>query len=268
MIVRHCGDDVRYRPFQNAVHSRFGIHQWQNAKRNIIDAWTKLYKQRIAESTAIVLSSRDHATFQKRDLFVRPYIQEKMCFTKGFESKKPFVLHAPSDPKIKGTHIVEKAINKLHQKNLDFEFSLLTNVPHSFVLENLKKTTILIDQPGGFPARLAHEGIASGCVVIGGNCRNIHQLDELPIIQFPSDPEQLADILEDLINNPKKCEVMGRKAIDYWINNNSPESFRRYFAELLQGDAQKFSTIEGHYHFLQDSCCNRWERFVVKISSL
>jgi hypothetical protein len=265
LIVRHCGSDVRYRPLQHAIHRSFGVSQWFGAKSSPVDLAIKLYKQCFSELTAIVLSTRDHATFQYYPLVERPYIQMPLPRTVGLSLEKKLILHAPSDPSIKGTSIVIKAIQILETCRKDFEFLLLTGMPHEEVLQALKRTTILIDQPGAVPARLATEGFASGCVVIGGNVLELHGYDDCPSIQFPDHAEKLAQILDKLLSNQEEMETLADLSYSFWLDHFSPEAYNSYFVKVLKGQARMFSRVKNHEIIMINATTVWYEKLAVRL---
>jgi glycosyltransferase involved in cell wall biosynthesis len=263
IIVRHCGDDVRYRPLQDGIHGMFGIHQWQGAKRDNFDALSKFWHQLWAESFTVVLSTRDHATFQSRPLGIRPYIQSPLPPTTGFEAEIPFILHAPSDPKIKGTRIFEEAIVILRDKGFNFNSKILTGVKHDVVLNALSKATIVVDQPGAVPARLAVEAMASGCVVVGGNVEAIHGLKNLPIIQFPENAAELAETLYRCLCDTEEAIKLGKSAQLYALENFSCTSFFDFFESVLKNEYTTFSALEKHDQYLKEIAQTRFEKLLV-----
>lgn len=265
LIVRHCGDDVRYRPLQHGVHKCFGIHQWDFSSRSLLRMFSKLYSQSFAEKFAIVLSSRDFATFQKNALAVRPYIQIALPRSSGLFSDRALVLHAPSDRVVKGTDYVIRAIEILKNKNIKFDFLLLENKSHADVIEALSRTTILIDQPGAFPARLATEGFASGCVVIGGNVPEIHGFTDCPALQFPCDALSLAELLEDLICHSDKILELSKASIFFWKNHCSEESFVIFFNNLMHGNFPTFNHLPNHADLIYSEAKLWYEKIAIKL---
>lgn len=265
VIVRHCGDDVRYRPLQNNIHSFYHITQWSGSKSSILDILKKVWRQRIAEKYTLVMSTRDHATFQGKDLLTRPYIQTKLSYTKGYNRNKPLIIHAPSDPKIKGTEIVIEAINLLRQTNLDFDFELCYGLSNSEILSKLANCIILIDQPGAVPARLAVEGLASGCIVIGGNVHEISNLENCPIIQFKPSAQQLFKSIYELLNDKEKCIEISNLSFNFWQYNFSEKAFLEYFDNLLNSKFLKFSLNHNHVNLLKSES-NKWfENLIIKL---
>ena len=265
VIVRHCGDDVRYRPLQDHIHSFYNINQWSNSNHSIIDIIKKAWRQRIAEKYTLVMSTRDHATFQGSDLLVRPYIQKKLNSTKGYSRKKPLIIHAPSDPEIKGTKLVLEAIELLRNTNLDFDFELCYNLENIELLKKLEDTVILIDQPGAVPARLAVEGLATGCVVVGGNVFEINNVDSCPIIQFKPNAQTLSETLYKLLSDIDNCKKISKLSYDFWLNNFSEKAFLIYFQNLLNSKYIKFKLNQNHINLLRNKNNKWYENLILKI---
>jgi hypothetical protein len=263
LLVRHCGDDVRYRPLQHAVHGHFGVLQWDGAPRRALNAWHKFLTQLWAELNAIVLSTRDHATFQIGRLAIRPYVQSPLPQTTGFEAPVPLILHAPSDPSLKGTWILESAIEILRHEGLPFEYLKLSQAPHDEVLRALGRTSILVDQPGAVPARLAVEGMASGCAVVGGNVPEIHGLGLLPVVPFLPNAEHLASTLRRLLLNQTEARELGRAAKAFSDKHFSGEVFRKFFLGITEGKVPTFELVEGHYKLLSGDARLHSERLIV-----
>ncbi|MGC8733986.1 MAG: glycosyltransferase [bacterium] len=80
---------------------------------------------------------------------------------------KIIILHAPSSPLVKGTPLIRAAIKKLKLEGYKFEYIELINKPNEEVLENLRKSHIVLNQvylkvPGTFGI----EALANYCVVL------------------------------------------------------------------------------------------------------
>ncbi len=265
IIVRHCGDDVRYRPLQNNIHTFYNITQWSFSQNSILDLVKKAWRQRIAEKFTLVMSTRDHATFQGRDLLSRPYIQKKLIKTNGFNRVRPLIIHAPSDPKIKGTKYVLEAIEMLKETNLDFDFELCYGLDNAKLLTKLNDCIILIDQPGAVPARLAVEGLASGCVIVGGNIFEINNQKNCPIIQFESNSHKLFKIIYNLLNDIDNCKKISNLSYKYWEENFSEKAFLEYFANLIDSKFIRFSLNNNHIDLLKKGPNKWYENLILKI---
>ena len=251
VIVRHCGSDVRYYPLQHSVHRAFGVNQWQHGKDNVFSLWSKFFAQIWAERTATVLSTRDHATFQTRELVKRPYVQAPIQKTAGFRRTVPLIVHAPSNPEIKGTQAVKRAINLLEQEGFVIEFRMLHGVSHEQVIGALSEAMIVIDQPGAVPARLAVEAMTAGCAVVGGNVPEINMMADLPIIRFEDNGDRLADVIRTLLLDRQSCEDLGNRARAYALDHYSRAAFRAYFDKVLNGQAETFGPLSGRIFLME-----------------
>lgn len=264
LIVRQCGDEVRYRPLQHGIHSYFGINQWQNGQRSLYEMVYKLRCQRMAELFAIVISTRDHATFQVKDLFIRPYIQKPLNRTTGLGNDVPLIIHAPSDTQIKGTDLIIKVMESLRRQGYQFDFELLKGLKNEVILEKLSKAAIVIDQPGAVPARFAVEAMASGCVVVGGNIVEINGLEGCPVIPFLPQEENLENSVRKLLEKPGLRMIKGEENYRYWKKNFSPEAFLIYFESLLTKKAKRFSRFENQFDLLNGSAEKWYEKVLLK----
>ncbi len=265
LIVRQCGDEVRYRPLQHGIHSQFGIDQWQNGQRSFFDMMYKLRCQIMAESFAIVISTKDHATFQYKDLFVRPYIQKQLTRTTGLNKEVPLIIHAPSDTRIKGTALVNKVMESLKVQGYSFKFELLTGLKNAVILEKLSEAAIVVDQPGAVPARFAVEAMASGCAVVGGNIIEINGLEGCPVIPFLPKEDNLENTIKKLLEDPGLRVIKGDENFQYWKKNFSPEAFLIYFESLLIKKAKRFSKFENQFELLYGAAEKWYEKAVLKI---
>ncbi len=80
--------------------------------------------------------------------------------------ERPRVLHAPSIPHVKGTDVIERALDALRADGVDFEFVSVRNVAHSTLLDQLADADVVVDELVGHgPGWLGFEAMASGCAV-------------------------------------------------------------------------------------------------------
>ena len=265
IIMFHCGDDVRYRPMQAHINNVLNIdilkncEMYPNFLKNFWFVW-------ISEKTADqILSCRDQSTFQQV-----PYNHFKfpMMALDPVQCRKNStvkIVHAPSDRSVKGTEVVLKVINNLSKNNINFEFVLLENKSNEFVLKELQTADILIDQPGVWVARLALEGCASRCAVIGGNNPSYVGMSDSPIIQFERTPESLYSVLFELINDSTLLNEKKNACYQFWYKNYSYESFFNYFNQVVENKAQKFLPLFNQKKYLLESSENWFQWFIVKI---
>jgi len=144
----------------------------------------------------------------------------------------PVIIHAPSNPVIKGSKIIIKALNDLKEEGINFEFVLLENTDNSIVLQNLSNADIAVDQLySEGPATFALEAMAAGCAVLCGNRPDtVPYPPDRPCIDV--DPDSMKDKLKELIINKNLRTELASKGRDYVCKWHSPEASA---SRLLEG---------------------------------
>ncbi len=98
----------------------------------------------------IFSQKRDQISYLKSEqYFFPPFFDSKKicnCMNKFENFDRIRVLHAPSNPNVKGTPVVRAAIMTLKSKGYDFDYIELTGVDNSIVIEELKKSHIVLNQ--------------------------------------------------------------------------------------------------------------------------
>jgi len=136
---------------------------------------------------------------------------------------KPLIVHSPTRRGFKGTDVVMRAMLILSMRRQDFEFVLVEGLAHQDYIAAMRDCDIYIDQVlsehGAGMAAL--ENLACGKIVISGNgFKNWNEFrfnEESPIIPASQDPETLAEMLSELLDNkhtfPSAAEV-GRAFVE------------------------------------------------------
>lgn len=240
LIMMQCGSEVRYRPLQREIDKIFSVYAWKNTKQSKIEFLRKFYFVALSEALSDhIISHRDQATFQQVPyLYFRFPMSAISREEKKIGSKPVRILHVPSDRVIKKTDIVLEAISLLKNYSHDFEFLLVENVPNDAVIRQLCTADILIDQQGTWAGRLAIEGCATRCAVIGGNNSNYIARYDSPIIQFPSTAAELSKKILSLIQDPIFLSNKKEECYRFWENNYSPERFCVFFKNMLENKLQ------------------------------
>lgn len=265
LLLMHCGDDVRYRTMQKYIDREFKIDSWRTDRPSVIDFLKKFYYQRISEKVGTVISTRNQSTFQASPLVHFMFPQIALLSEPKKPKKIPLILHCPSDPKIKGTDIVLQAIDSLKDKNIEFEFELVTNKKNDYVLQRVLNADIVIDQPGTWIARLAVEAMAAGCCVIGGNRADYQQWYDSPVIQFEPDAKDLADRLQELILNLYKRENKMNECFQFWKDYYSYDAYTGYFISILEAIAPTYLPLHNHKAILLKGASSILEKMIVKL---
>jgi hypothetical protein len=245
VVIFFCGDDVRYKPIQVELDRKLldkpwwpatdspAFARWMGWGRGFFEA---LWTVKLAEKTGChIVGTRDSATFQGRTYsgFMMP--QRMLVDEPRAASDEPLIIHAPTNPDIKGTRQVEEAVEQLRAEGLRFRFELVQGLPANELDDVLRECEIVIDQPGVWPGRLGVTAMAAGAVVVGGNQAGYwHVPDPSPVQQFERDATLLAGVLRQLITDrPRRQELM-RQSLEYARRNYSYEAFVDYFEGLLE----------------------------------
>jgi len=265
LVLMHCGDDVRYRPMQRVIDAEFGHKSWPYDEACPYHFLRSFYYQTLSETVASVISHPDQSTFQTGPLFPFRFPQRTLIDAGKKSSVCPLILHCPSDRIVKRTDIVLKAIDHLREEGLKFEFELIENSNNEYVLERMKIVDIVVDQPGVWVARLAIEAMAAGCCVVGGNRSAYMQRFDSPVIQFESDPNQLAAALKELIVDYEFRQKKMNECFEFWKSNYSYEAYAKYFNNVIDGTAPTFMPRPNQKQLLIKGASSWFERAMIQL---
>jgi hypothetical protein len=130
---------------------------------------TKLNRIRRAERYAdLILSQPGYAQLQNR-----PYMRANVPLDLSLFNyhvpcrSKPLIIHAPSNPLIKGTNFIKRIINELAEEGMSFDFHLAENVPNSELRALLSSADIVVDELYADTVGVfSTEGMATGNAVL------------------------------------------------------------------------------------------------------
>jgi hypothetical protein len=136
---------------------------------------------------------------------------------------RPIVVHAASDPEIKGTALISAAVEAVSRR-VPVEFRLLTAVARVRVLEELARADLVIDQLNSVTSGVfALEAMRRGLPVLG-------EIDpaalapyqaELPLV--PVTPESLEAELEALVRDRERRARLGAAGKEYVERTHAPD---------------------------------------------
>ncbi|WLR50582.1 glycosyltransferase [Bacillus tianshenii] len=132
------------------------------------------------------------------------------------DNKVPLVVHAPSLKAFKGTSFLQKAVENLKKKGLEFEYLEITNKPNEEALQLYSKADIIVDQLcAGSHGIFACEAMALGKPVI---CYILPELINTYNKGFPiinANPDTIELILEEWILKHEERYKLGVKSREY-----------------------------------------------------
>lgn len=138
--------------------------------------------------------------------------------------KKVLIIHSPTATVAKGTEFVLKAIEKLEEKNISFEFRLLKNLPNEKYQQLVMEADIYVDQLiwGGYGVA-AQQALQMGKVVVAYISPERLKIygDNLPIQNATID--NLAEVLEKLIGDSELREQISLQSVLYFEKMHQPE---------------------------------------------
>lgn len=149
------------------------------------------------------------------------------------------IIHTPNHRAVKGTEFIIKAVKELKEEGLLCELILLEKLPNDTVCEIMQnKADILVDQLLLSYALSAIEGMSSGIPVVANLEESQHTrvfrrfsyLNECPIVS--GTPENIKDVLRELITNPALREQLGRAGRQYAEKYHSFEAMQAIFEAI------------------------------------
>jgi hypothetical protein len=230
----------------------FGLSRYYPSLAN------KLHTIRMAERYSdMIVSGAPSQT-----LGIRPYFQTGPIFDLREFSFRiprrtvPVILHAPSNMEFKKTPLILEALDELRNEGVAFHLELITGVPHHEVRSKLTEADILIDQLSCGCGTLAYEGMASGCVVLGGHKDSASPLPRnRPVVHITAN--SIKERLYEVISNVRlrtRLAVDGREYIN--SGYGSPASVAQYMIDALArdrlGDADLYPTLFAERAFIPE----------------
>jgi glycosyltransferase involved in cell wall biosynthesis len=160
------------------------------------------------------------------------------------EPGPPVVLHAASDPLVKGTDTIREAVERVAAR-VPLEFRLLTGVPYDEVARELQRAEVVVDQLNSVTSGVfALEALRLGVPVLGEydpQALAPYQRD-LPVVRVS--PVTLEDELETLVRDGELRRKIGAAGPPYVARNHDPV---RVAETLLEIYAHARRSARGSY---------------------
>lgn len=157
--------------------------------------------------------------------------------------KKPVhILHAPSDPKLKGSDVIRRVIKKLEAEGLKIKYTELVGVSNETVLQEIANSDIVVDElySDTFGATLAIEAASLGVPVIVGTFGKEELSELIPKeFQLPScliHPQELENELRKLILHPELRMKYENELRQYMALNQNSKAFGARYKAIATGN--------------------------------
>ncbi len=218
IVTEFFGSDVRL-PETEARRNPYYVnsyHESEAKNRKKLQAWANLTDGEVIFP--------DHSF----NLFLEPFFDKihvvgqridcskyEPCYP-DVEIKRVRVMHAPSQQAFKGTVHIERAVENLKRKGLQFDYVRVSGMAHSEAMELYKTADLIVDQLcGGAHGVFACEAMALGKPVI---CYILPELvagfpEGFPIIN--ANPDTIESVLEEWIQAPARLHEVGIQSRTY-----------------------------------------------------
>lgn len=151
------------------------------------------------------------------------------------------VLHAPSDPLVKGTAVIRKAIADVRAAGVPIRLVELSDAPNADVQRALAECDFVVDQAYSdlpmsvFSVEAAHHGKASvvGSYGWADMARTTAAGYGAPVEQ--SHPDRLAEAIRRLVDDAPHRTALAARAADFVENWSADRVARRYVTALTTG---------------------------------
>ena len=159
------------------------------------------------------------------------------------QSIRPFILHAPSNPKVKGTSIIRETISDL-QKDYDFDYEELLGLPNKNVIEKIQACTFVINElysdtlMAGLDTEAAWFGKPS---IIGGYnleavVESIQGYAVPPSYRIYPTKENLKKAIIHLLTDKALCKKIGQDAQDFVKLNWSSKAVAQKYLNIINDE--------------------------------
>jgi len=140
---------------------------------------------------------------------------------------KPRIVHAPTNPGIKGTPMILEALRQLRSKH-DFELVLIENKAHDEALKLYRSADLAIDQVlggwyGGFAVEMMAMGKPVACYVRDDDMRFVPEAMRREMPLFNINPDNLVEDLAAILDRRSEWAARGRDARKYVERWHNPD---------------------------------------------
>ncbi len=158
----------------------------------------------------LFVSTPDQSDYLPRPATWLPVVVDVTTFNPGerpapLVGRRPLVVHAPSNPALKGTEFVERALRPLHARGL-IELRMVTGMAPEQAAELVRRADVVVDQLVlGLYGVLACEAMACGRIVIGylGDALRQRVSTEVPILE--ATPRTVGEVMTRVLDDPDQA---------------------------------------------------------------
>lgn len=182
-------------------------------------------------ASAIYSAPVDQLSYIKREVLPFPYLYPDGDFRPAggkFEDMETIrIVHAPSNPTLKGTDIVRSAVRALGEQFPNVSYTELTGVDNAAVKRALEGAHIVLNQFHAYmPGVFGIEALAHECVMVCSADPTLEPaLAGAEGAWIVADSSTLHDRLADLLSHPEALRAQARRGFE-WAKANASQSGR------------------------------------------
>ncbi|MBI2267242.1 MAG: glycosyltransferase family 4 protein [Armatimonadetes bacterium] len=148
------------------------------------------------------------------------------------DNSRPLVVHAPSDPVVKGTETILAVVERLKSRH-DFEFRLIQNMPHEEARAVYEAADIIVDQIlVGSYGLLAVEAMALGKPILCFVREDLIPTYPAGLPVIPSSPDTLFQDLQNLLEDGSLRGRLGQRGREYAKTNHDSLKVARILLDI------------------------------------
>jgi hypothetical protein len=143
------------------------------------------------------------------------------------------IAHAPSNEEYKGSKHIYSAIEHLKSR-YEFEFIKLQNLSKDELIEEILKCDLVIDQMlVGFYGILSVEAMLLNKPVVCYIRNDIWSKIEKDCPIYNANPDNLVNVLENILQNPSQLIEQGKESRKYALENHSPKKIAEKMLKIF-----------------------------------
>lgn len=244
-LLKDYGDQKGYDTIGNLVNYQSGI----SAKNETFIQKTAVTTEEFAD--LIFTAEVDQLSYFTKKVYFPNYIcNDKDIHFKDINfdfNNNIKILHAPTNPYLKGTMLIRAAIIKLKKEGYKFEYLEPFNKSNNEVLTEMKSTHIVINQLYAFvPSVLGIEAMANNCCLVTSADRNIEK--SLPVgsnkAWLVTKYWEIYENLKYLLDNPKEIKLIADLGTKYVVDNFSLKPVKDYYLDKI--NTHRINKKEGY----------------------
>lgn len=152
----------------------------------------------------------------------------------ALQGDRPVVLHAPSNPRLKGTHAIEPVLTELDARGW-ITYRRLEGVPNAEIPGAIHAADIVVDQVVlGNPGVLAAETMAAGRLVLAHLAPQVRErMNGAPIVD--ATPDSLRERLLEILDDRGRFAAQAAAGVEYARAHHNGTRSREVLLEFLTG---------------------------------